>query len=58
MIGKSPACDLKFDWDLITVMDAWKEPFVSENDAANSNLISVEEIKNDYTKGDYELKSE
>ncbi|PWA94856.1 hypothetical protein CTI12_AA055500 [Artemisia annua] len=57
-IEKSPARDVKFDWDLNTVMDAWEEPFVSENDAANANVKSVEEIKNDCTKGDSELNSE
>nr|GEU77320.1 hypothetical protein [Tanacetum cinerariifolium] len=57
-IEKSPARDVKFDWDLNTIMDAWEEPSVSENDAANANVKSVEEMKNDYTKGDSKFNSE
>ncbi|KAL8244927.1 hypothetical protein R6Q59_011185 [Mikania micrantha] len=53
-IQKSPTRDVRFSWDLNTVMDAWEEPFVNEqeissSDAANDNA-SVEEKKKDYTK--------
>ncbi|KAI3822245.1 hypothetical protein L1987_09832 [Smallanthus sonchifolius] len=54
-IQKSPARDVRFSWDLNTVMDAWEEPFANEHqisasNAANDNASSVEEKKNDYTK--------
>ncbi|KAI3687566.1 hypothetical protein L1987_81266 [Smallanthus sonchifolius] len=50
-IQKSPARDVRFSWDLNTVMDAWEEPFANEHQiSANDNASSVEEKKNDYTK--------
>ncbi|KAJ0715084.1 hypothetical protein HanPI659440_Chr13g0497061 [Helianthus annuus] len=50
----SPARDVRFSWDLNTVMDAWEEPTVNEHevsasDAANDNATSVDEKKDDYT---------
>ncbi|KAK1436254.1 hypothetical protein QVD17_02033 [Tagetes erecta] len=55
-IQKSPAKDVRFSWDLNTViMDEWDEPFANEHeisasDVANNNATSVEDKKNDNTK--------
>ncbi|KAI7745171.1 hypothetical protein M8C21_018137, partial [Ambrosia artemisiifolia] len=54
-VQKSPARDVRFSWDLNTVMDAWEEPSVNEHvisasDAATENATkSVEEKKGAYT---------
>lgn len=59
IIPKSPARDVRFSWDLNTVMDAWEEPLVGEHevsasDAAEDKATFVEEKKNDYTKDNSE----
>lgn len=53
-IQKSPARDVRFSWDLNTVMDAWEEPLVSEHeisvsDAATDSATVTKKKKNDCT---------
>ncbi|XP_024985521.1 uncharacterized protein LOC112521090 isoform X2 [Cynara cardunculus var. scolymus] len=62
---KSSARDVRLNWDLNTVMDAWEEPFVGEHgisasDAAHDNITFVEEKNNNCIEdisGDCELGS-
>ncbi|XP_076947334.1 uncharacterized protein LOC143619244 [Bidens hawaiensis] len=44
-IQKSPARDVRFSWDLNTVMDTWEEPSVSGHEISNDKAIYVEKKK-------------
>ncbi|KAK9072906.1 hypothetical protein SSX86_009342 [Deinandra increscens subsp. villosa] len=56
-IQKSPSRDVRFSWDLNTVMDACEEPFVSEHEISTDKATYVKEKKNNYMEVKFESPS-